>query len=210
MKTNYLGLALIAALGFTSCQSDVSSENPEEVLEIQNSEKEKPHDANKLHIPLIVGGDSEIDGYRLHDAGTFAGSLADCDTYVHYHGPEELTVFEDEPQSYHGEIELTSLALNDQLNICGTFKVEENIGINYAGVLNLGGDAWIGGDVTVIYGGHLTVQGKITIEGDLVLKKGATLEFLGEDDSIEVLGKVKIAKKAIINGDFTDVSNKIK
>lgn len=210
MKTKLLGLALVAAMGFISCQSDVSSENPEEVLELQESEKVKIHDANKLHIPLIVGGESEVGGYRLHEAGTFTGSLADCDTYVHYHGSDELTVFEGKPQSYHGEVELSSLALNDQLNICGTFKVQNDIAINYAGVLNLGGDAWVGGDVTVIYGGHLTVQGKVTIEGDLVLKKGATLEFLGPDDAIEVLGKVKIAKKAIVNGDFTDISNKIK
>ena len=210
MKTKFLGLALIAAIGFTACQSDVTSENPEEVLEIQNSEKEKAHDANKLHIPLIVGADSEIKGNRLHQAGTFAGALADCDTYAHYHGPDALTIIEGEPQSYHGEIELTEVALNDQLNICGTFRVDKNVDINYAGVLNLGGETWVGGDVTVIYGGHLTVQGKVTIEGNLVLKKGASLEFIGEENSIEVLGKVKIAKKAIISGEFEDVSNKIK
>ena len=210
MKTNLIGLALIAALGFTSCQSDVSSENPEEVLEIQNSEKEKVHDPNKLHIPLIVGSDSEMDGRRLHTPGTFAGALANCDTYVHYHGPNDLTVFEGEPQSYHGEIELTKVALNDQLNICGTLKVAEDIDVNYAGVLNLGGETTVGGDITVIYGGHFTVQGKVMIEGDLVLKKGASLEFLGDENSIEVLGKVKISKKAIISGEFEDVSNKIR
>lgn len=54
------------------------------------------------------------------------------------------------------------------------------------------------GDVNVIYGGHLVIEGNVVIEGDLVLGKGASLEFLGKESSIEVVGKAKINKKRLV------------
>lgn len=209
MKTQFLSLSLIAALAFTSCQSDVNSESPEEINAAQESLKEVKHDMNKIHEPPLTGIDGD-DGFRLHEPGYFQGALADCDTYHHYDGGSELMVIQNNPQSYHGEVEVDNIKLNEQLNICGTVMVHNDVKINYAGVFNMGGELITEGDVHVIYGGHLVVEGKVIIEGDLTLSNGATLEFLGDDSSIEVLGNAKIHKKANIDGTFKDVSQKIK
>lgn len=197
-----LGLGLI----LIGCQSDVSSESPEEVNEIQEAMKEEVHDVNKIHEMPRSGFDS---GFKLHESGAFLGSLSDCDTYQHYNGGEKLTVFTNKPAAYHGEIEVTTININDDLNICGTLLVNGDININYGGVFNVGGEMRTLGDVTVIYGGHLNVQGTVVIEGDLVLRNGASLEFLGEENSLEVLGKVNIADGAIL-GDYVDINGKTK
>ncbi|MGA8854796.1 MAG: hypothetical protein WB492_11530 [Christiangramia sp.] len=208
MNIKFASFCFIAAIAFTSCQPDANSENPEEVLAIQNSLKEKKHDVNKIHEPPLAGG---VDGgFRLHEPGFFRGALADCDTYVHYDGGEDLMVIEDAPQSYHGEAELNTIEVNDRFNFCGTLLVDDEVKINYAGVFNLGGEMMVENNVTIIYGGHLVVEGNVVIEGDLVLRKGATLKFLGDHSTIEVLGKAKISQKAIIEGEFKDVSEKIK
>lgn len=208
MKTKFASFCFIAALVFTSCQPDANSENPQEVLAIQNSLKEQKHDVNKIHEPPLDGG---LDGgFKLHEPGFFKGALADCDTYVHYEGGEELMVTDGTPQSYHGVAELNTIEVNDRFNFCGTLLVDDEVKINYAGVFNLGGEMMVENNVTIIYGGHLVVEGNVVIEGDLVLRKGATLKFLGDDSKIEVLGKAKISKKAIIEGEFEDVSGKIK
>lgn len=207
MNKNLIILSLGLGLVLIGCQSDVSSESPEEVNEIQNALKEEKHDVNKIHEwPRNDGFD---DGFRLHEAGAFLGALADCDTYQHYNGGEKLTVFNNKPQAYHGEIEVTEINVNDDLNICGSLLVNKDVNVNYGGVLNLGGEMRTLGDVTVIYGGHLNVQGSVVIEGDLVLRNGASLEFLGENNSLEVLGKVTISEKAIL-GEYVDINGKTK
>lgn len=197
-----LGLGLI----LIGCQSDTTSDSPEEVNEIQDALKEEVHDVNKIHEMPRDGFD---DGFRLHEPGAFLGALSDCDTYQHYNGGEKLTVFPNKPQAFHGEIEVTTININDDLNICGTLLVKEDININYGGVFNIGGEMTTFGDVTVIYGGHLNVQGTVVIEGDLVLRNGASLEFLGEENSLEVLGNVNIAKGAIL-GEYVDINGKTK
>jgi len=53
------------------------------------------------------------------------------------------------------------------------------------------------------------IKTHFVIKGDLVLHKNAILKFLGNQSSIEVLGKAKISKKAIIEGQFKDISQKI-
>ncbi|MCH4822331.1 hypothetical protein ML462_04020 [Gramella lutea] len=209
MKTQFLSLSLIAALAFTSCQSDVNSESPEEINEVQKSLKEVKHDFNKIHEMPLTGVEGN-GGFRLHEPGYFQGALADCDTYQHYEGGSELMVIQNQPQSYHGEVEVNNIKLNEQLNICGTVMVHNDVKVNYAGVFNVGGEMITEGNVHVIYGGHLVVEGKLIIEGDLTLGNGATLEFLGDESSIEVLGNAKIHKKANIGGKFKDVSQKIK
>ena len=210
MKPKLFSLALIGVLAFTSCQSDVSAEDPQEVIELQNSEKEVIHDVNKWHKPLGEPFESFDDGYRLHEAGYFEGALANCDTYAHYEGGKNLMVLQDAPQSYHGEVEVNKIETNDQLNLCGSVSVNKSVNINFKGILNLGGEMITEGDVKVLYGGHLVIEGNVIIKGDLLLSKDSILKFLGDDSSIEVLGRTNIHKDAIIEGNFKDVSNKIK
>ncbi|TRO67489.1 hypothetical protein [Christiangramia sabulilitoris] len=209
MKKNLLILSLSLGLAFTGCQSDATAEDPQEVVEIQNSLKEKKHDPNKLHIPMRNEPEDGLSA-NLHLPQFFKGALADCDTYHHYDGGDSIMVLEETPQSYHGEVSVNNIELNDQLNICGTVETSEDVKINYAGVFNFGGEMHVKGDVTVLYGGHFVIEGDVLIEGDLTLGKGATLQFLGEESSLQVNGKSKVHKKAIIQGTFEDVSNIIK
>lgn len=128
MNTKFASFCLIAALAITSCQSDVSSENPEEINEIQNSQKEKKHDVNKWHDgPYYLDGES---GKNLHEPGAFEGALANCDTYGHYDGKGELLAVYDAPESYHGEIDVENIVISDQLNICGTLNIREGVKVN--------------------------------------------------------------------------------
>ncbi|MBT8318897.1 MAG: hypothetical protein KJP01_02070 [Gramella sp.] len=207
---NYLALfSLGLGLFLTGCQSDVTSENPQEVNEFQNSKKEVKHDANKLHMPPLVGTGEAIDGFKLHEPGFFQGALANCDSYHHYNGGEKLIVTEDASQSYHGEIDVKTIDIHNQLNICGTLSVRKDVKVNYSGVFNLGGEMITEGDVKITYGGHLVVEGNVIVGGDFVLAKGATLEFLGSNSTIEIQGKAKIHNEAIITGTFNDASNKL-
>ena len=207
MKTQFLGLGLLVAMAFTSCQSDITSEDTQEIIETQNDLKEEKHDINKIHVCCPLEGGLEQDGgFKLHEPGYFQGALADCDTYLHYNGGKNLTVIKGNPRSYHGEIEVNNINLNDQLNICGTLEVHDDIKINYAGVFNVGGQMIAEGDLHITYGGHLVVEGNVLIEGDLVMTSGATLEFLGSDSSIEVQGETKIHKNATISGEYENRS----
>lgn len=209
MNKKLLMLSLGLGLFLTGCQSDVTSEDPQEINEVQNSLKEEKHDVNKWHVPEGEAGFT-ADGFKLHQAGYFQGALADCDTYAHYKGGEKLVVIEDTPQSYHGEVNVRNITINDQLNICGTVKVSGDVQVNYTGLFNLGGEMFNEGDVQVNYGGHMVIEGNVVINGDLVLNKGALVKFLGDENSIEVLGDVKIHKDVTIEGEFNDVSNKLK
>ena len=208
MKVKFLSLGVIAAMAIASCQSDVSSESPQEVNEIQNSLKEKKHDVNKWHNgPDLI---QSFSGRILHEAGAFQGALANCDTYAHYEGGEDLLAVYDAPQYYHGEIDVENILISDQLNICGTLNVSKQVKINHGGTLNMGGEMVTDGDVKINFGGHLVIEGNLIIKGDLVLHKSAVLRFLGDNSTIEVLGKAKIYKDAVIEGEFDDVSQKIK
>ena len=214
MKTRLLSLAFIGAMAFTSCQSDVSSENPEEINEIQNAQKEKTHDVNKWHRmegePPTGGGSILTDAEKLHQPNYFQGALANCDTYAHYEGGDNLMVIQNEPQSYHGEVDVNTITVNDQLNICGTSTVFKNVNVNYGGIFNFGGEMITEGNMKVNLNGHLVIEGNMIIKGDLILNNGSLVKFLGENSSIEVMGDAKIHKNAIIEGEFIDVSNKIK
>lgn len=209
MKKNLLILSLALGLAFTGCQSDATSENPEEVVAIQNALKEKKHDPNKLHMPLRNEPDGELSA-NLHMPQIFKGALSDCDEYHHYHGGENIMVLEEAPQKYHGELNVSNIEVNDEFKFCGSAEVNNNVKINFGGVYHSGGDLAIKGDLTVIYGGHLVVEGRVVVKGDLELGKGASLHFLGDDSSIEVKGKAKVHPHAIVQGEFEDVSNKIK
>jgi len=208
MKSKILSLGFTAAIIFASCQSNVSSDSPEKINEIQNSLEEKKHDVNKWHDgPYYIEGSS---GRRLHEPGAFQGALANCDTYAHYEGDKDGLTVHNSPQSYHGDIDIENITISNQLNICGTINVSEEVKINNEGTFNLGGEMITDGDVKVNYGGHLVIEGNVLIKGDFYLHHNAVLKFLGNDSSIEVLGKANISKKAIIEGDFKDVSEKIK
>jgi len=209
MKSKFLSLSLIATLAFASCQSDVSSETSKEINESQNSLKEKKHDVNKWHDGPYYFENSSSSARSLHEPGAFMGALANCDTYAHYEGDEKLLAVYDASESYHGEIDVKNIVVSDQLNICGTLNVQDQVKVDHGGIFNLGGDMITEGDVKINHGGHLVIEGQVVIKGDLVLHKNAILKFLGNQSSIEVLGKAKISKKAIIEGQFKDISQKI-
>ncbi|GAA4311111.1 hypothetical protein GCM10023115_33370 [Pontixanthobacter gangjinensis] len=207
MNKKLFMLSLGLGLFLIGCQSDVNTENPEEINEFQESNKEVKHDVNKWHVP--EGEGFTANGFKLHQAGYFQGALADCDTYAHYEGGDNLIVVEDDPQSYHGEVNVKNISVNDQLNICGTVRVNNNVKVNYRGIFNLGGELFNEGDLRINYGGHLVVEGNVVIKGDLELNKGALVKFIGDNSSIEVLGKTRIHKDVTIEGNFKDISNKI-
>ena len=63
-------------------------------------------------------------------------------------------------------------------------------------------------DLVITYGGHLNIEGDLIIKGDLILNNGATLEFIGDDNSIRVDGEVIVDEGSFVSGTFEDVSEK--
>jgi len=197
---------LCTASVILSCQSDTSNDQTSEIDEIQEAKEEKVHDINKWHNGPVWF--ETISGKSLHDEGAFQGALANCNTYGHYQGDGQLLAVYDTEQSYHGEIDVQNVDVNNQLNICGSLNVNEALIIN-DGIFNMGGDLVVKGDLVVNHDGHIVLEGNAVIEGDLILRKNAILKFLGDKNTIEVLGKTKISNKAIIEGTFNDVAQKL-
>ena len=202
---SFLQFIFIASAALTiSCQSNTSNDQIEEVENSVNASKEKEHDVNKWHDGPVYF--ETASGRSLHDAGAFQGALANCNTYGHYEGDGETLAVYEKDQSYHGEIDVEVVEINKQLNVCGSLNVNDELVVNKGGTLNMGGDLLVQGDLVINHGGHMVIEGNVFIEGNLILKNDAIVRFLGEKNSIEVLGKAKISKKSNIEGQFKDIS----
>ena len=64
------------------------------------------------------------------------------------------------------------------------------------------------GNITVSEGATFRVEGieggNLTVWGDLILEDNATLEFLGDENTITVYGDVIISDSATVTGNFND------
>ena len=55
----------------------------------------------------------------------------------------------------------------------------------------------------------LRIEGELNIFGDLILEDGATLEFIGNQNLINIFGDVEMGDNVRVTGSFVDAKNKL-
>lgn len=144
-----------------------------------------------------------------------AGPGINCDGLSTYTGSSNLNVNGNESQAYTGAASLKNVNIGGTFLFCGSLAVENNLNINSNGLMTVNGSFAFGqyqknSTLNINSQSKLQLHGSTVIYGDLRLNSGATLEFVGEGNTITVYGKVTINSGAQIIGNYTDTEGKLK
>ncbi|REG88499.1 LVIVD repeat-containing protein [Algoriphagus antarcticus] len=132
-----------------------------------------------------------------------------------YTGNSNLNINSNESQSYAGSSVLKNVNIGGTFLFCGSLAIEQNLNINSNGLMTVNGSFAFGQykkntSLNINSQSKLQLHGSTVIYGDLKLNSGATLEFLGEGNTITVYGKVSINSGAKIIGKYTDTEGNLK
>ncbi|PZX48499.1 LVIVD repeat-containing protein [Algoriphagus chordae] len=138
-----------------------------------------------------------------------------CEGLLPYTGNANLNINSNESQSYAGSSVLKNVNVGGTFLFCGSLAIEQNLNVNSNGLMTVNGAFAFGQyqkNTTLNINSQSTLQlhGSTVIYGDLRLNSGATLEFLGEGNTITVYGTVTINSGAQIIGNYTDTEGKLK
>lgn len=136
-----------------------------------------------------------------------------CATLPTYNLGRNLNVNTGEDLAFTGSARLSNLNNNGSLLLCGSWTVRNNVALNNDSLFEMYGTFVVGSnrrrrDITVGEGATFRVEGNLTIFGDLILNDGASLEFLGGDSVVNVIGSVVRNGNTTVTGTFDDVANK--
>ncbi|WP_339752232.1 hypothetical protein [Algoriphagus aquimarinus] len=142
-------------------------------------------------------------------------SDAACVGLPNYTGTAYLNINGNESVAYSGSSVLKAVNIGGSFLFCGSLAIEQNLNINSDALLSVNGTFIFGQykkNTSLNLGSFSTLQirGNTVIYGDLKLSSGATLEFIGEGNSITVYGSVTVNSGAQIIGKFTDTEGKLK
>ncbi|MGB3775537.1 MAG: hypothetical protein WA951_09800, partial [Leeuwenhoekiella sp.] len=141
-------------------------------------------------------------------------AFQECDLYDVYTGNSNLNVNGNEELAYRGSATLKNLNVGGKLTFCGSLNVQKHINLNSNGEFNMRGVLAVGAvegntNVSINSNAILRIEGNLTIYGDLNLNSGSTLEFVGDNSSIHVYGRVRKSSSSNIIGNYTDTSGKL-
>ncbi|WP_350285722.1 hypothetical protein [uncultured Croceitalea sp.] len=137
-----------------------------------------------------------------------------CDTVDSYRGRNNVTVAQGETEEYRVYNYFRSITVEGSLLFCGLAAVRNNVTIEAGGLFEMYGTLVVGrsgrgNEIRIGEGSNLKIEGNyLTIYGDLVLEDNATLEFLGDNTTVNVYGNVIVGDNATVTGNFTDTQNK--
>ena len=136
-----------------------------------------------------------------------------CSDLPAYRGSSKLLVLVNETVAYSGSKRFNNINVSGALLLCGTWTVRNAVNVNDLGLFEMMGTMTVGRnnrrrDVRVGAGATLRIEGELTIYGDLILEDGAILEFLGNENVIDLFGDVEIGDNVTITGNFDDVRDK--
>lgn len=139
----------------------------------------------------------------------------DCEGLPSYTGSQNLNVNSNDSKAYSGSAVLKTANINSDFLFCGSLAIEQNLNINSNGFMTVSGSFAFGQyqkNTSLNINGQSTLQlhGSAVIYGDLRLNSGATLEFVGDDNTITVYGTVTLNGDAKIIGNYTDTEGKLK
>lgn len=136
-----------------------------------------------------------------------------CKNLPEYDGSSKLIVIAGESLAYIGAKRLNNINVSGALLLCGSWSVRNSVIINKLGLFEMNGVMTVGRnsrrrDVRVGQEATLRIEGEVTIFGNLILEDGATLEFIGEQNLMNVFGDVEMGDDVTINGSFVDAKDK--
>lgn len=138
-----------------------------------------------------------------------------CGGFSAYEGNANLNVNTNEVMEFSGAASLKNVNVGGQLTFCGSLAIANNLNLNSGGMFMMNGSFVFGqynrnNTLTINSGAVLKISGSVVIYGDLNLNSGATIEFVGEANSLTIFGRVQKGQNITIKGDFTDTENKLK
>lgn len=138
-----------------------------------------------------------------------------CKDLKPYTGSSNLNVNGNEKMAYSGAASLKNVNVGGELLFCGSMAIESSLNINSNGIMQVVGSFAFGQykkntSLNINSNSFLKLTGSTVIYGDLRLNSGATLEFVGEGNTITVYGDVTINSGAKIIGNYTDTEGKLK
>ncbi|MBN7813476.1 hypothetical protein J0A68_21145 [Algoriphagus sp. H41] len=138
-----------------------------------------------------------------------------CKDLPAYTGNSNLNVNSNEKMAYSGSASLKNVNVGGELLYCGSLAIESSLNVNSNGIMQVVGSFAFGQykkntTINVNSDSYLKLSGSTVIYGDLRLNSGATLEFVGEGNTITVYGDVTINSGAKIVGNYTDTEGKLK
>ncbi|SIQ61251.1 LVIVD repeat-containing protein [Maribacter ulvicola] len=133
-----------------------------------------------------------------------------CKDLSPYFGSSFLNINSGVDRAYSGYKRFYTINVAGNLLLCGSWSVSNGVTINDGGLFEMKGTIVVGRNykrrnVVINSGGTLRVEGNLTIYGDLVLGDGAAIEFIGEDDVVNIFGDVTRGTNTTVEGTFRDV-----
>ncbi|WP_149303043.1 LVIVD repeat-containing protein [Pareuzebyella sediminis] len=133
-----------------------------------------------------------------------------CSSLPFYFGSSNLNVNTGETKEYSGAKWFNTINVNGSLLLCGIWTVSNNTTINESGLFEMSGSLTIGRNnkrknITVNKNATLRIEGNLTVYGDIILNDGATIEFLGDDNVVNVFGRVRKNGNTTVQGAFDDL-----
>lgn len=146
-------------------------------------------------------------------------SFSNCSQYGTYNQGQNLILNSNEIKSYSGSTAITSVIVNSGgvLTHCGAITVQNTLILNSGGTFNMRGTLAQGKyqqqnptELIINSNATLQIEGSVVIWGDLRLNSGAKINFIGNDSSITIYGKVTKNSGVTITGNYKDTENKLK
>lgn len=136
-----------------------------------------------------------------------------CANLPIYNGSANLNVNTEDVLAFSGAKRFSSINVNNQLLLCGSWTVANQVTLNANSIFEMNGVLVVGNNnnrknITVNNNAVLRVEGTLVIYGDLVLNENSTIEFLGTDSRVYITGSVRKAATATVKGTFIDEANK--
>ncbi|WP_339752229.1 hypothetical protein [Algoriphagus aquimarinus] len=137
-----------------------------------------------------------------------------CEGLASYTGNANLNINGNESAAYSGSTVLKNVNIGGTFLFCGSLAIEQNLNVNSNGMMTVNGSFVFGQfkkntSLNVNSNSKLQLHGSTVIYGDLKLNSGATLEFLGEGNTITVYGTVTVSSGAQIIGSYTDTEGNL-
>lgn len=146
-------------------------------------------------------------------------TFANCSQYGTYNQGQNLILNSNEVKSYSGSTAISSVIVNSGgiLTHCGSISVQNTLILNSGGTFNMRGTLAQGKyqqqnptELIINSNATLQIEGSVVIWGDLRLNSGAKINFIGNDSSITIYGKVTKNSGVTITGNYKDTENKLK
>jgi hypothetical protein len=146
-------------------------------------------------------------------------TFANCTNYGAYNQGQDLILNSNEVKSFSGSTAINSVIINSGgiLTHCGSITVQNTLILNSGGTFNMRGTLAQGKyqqqnptELIINSNATLQIEGSVVIWGDLRLNSGAKINFIGNDSSITIYGKVTKNSGVTITGNYKDTENKLK